>query len=186
MVRVPSPGAPLGSGQLQLLIRFWVSTTVLPFVLSNKMPLARHCHTLSWISNEEVGKAATSSHIKRLTGRGGAWGEGRGHSAHSVNMHAQRTSGGTEEERESERWALRACDELKSPQKEGHPRSIAEGRCKLSAFFFVKWDRIRTDCSHTTGPWICLNCCSFTDIVAKSQSQFAQILQNKCRVLVLL
>lgn len=34
-------------------------------------------------------------------------------------------------------------------------------------------DRISTDCSHWAGPWICLTCCNFTDIVAKSQSQFA-------------
>lgn len=34
-------------------------------------------------------------------------------------------------------------------------------------------DRIKTKRSHTAGPWICLKCCNFTDIVAKSRSQFA-------------
>lgn len=34
-------------------------------------------------------------------------------------------------------------------------------------------DRIRADCSHTDRPWICLKCCNFTDIVAKSWLQFA-------------
>lgn len=40
-------------------------------------------------------------------------------------------------------------------------------------------DGIRTDCSHPAGPWICLKCCSFTDIVVKSRSQFARLEKPK-------
>lgn len=149
-VRFPPPGCPLpGSGQLHLLIRSWVGTTGLPFVLFTKMPLARHCRALSWISNEEAGKAATSSHINRLSGRGG--GGGGSHYAHSVNMHAEKTSGGAADSRE---------------RKGGREMSIKDpGRAEISivrrtskincwekmqtkCFCCGERQRIRTGCSH--------------------------------------
>lgn len=172
MVRVPPPGPPPGSGQLQL-IRFRAGTTVLPFVLSIKMPLARHCHALSWISHEEAGKAATSSHIKRLSGRG--WGGGSVVLILLICMRRIQV-GETKIDRRGKRGREMS---IKDPGRAeiSIERRTSKINCwekmQTKCFCSGERDRIRTDCSHAAGPWICSKCCNFTDIVAKSRSQFA-------------
>lgn len=103
-VWLPPHRSPQGSGHLHrlpLLINQTLGGHYRPAIcswLSSSMPLERHCHTLSWISNEEAGKAATSSHIRIndfQAGRNGAL---------FVNMHAERTSEwGWDRQRQKER-----------------------------------------------------------------------------------
>lgn len=170
MVRVPPPGPPLGSDQLQLLIKFRVGTRVLPFILSNKMPLARHCHALSWISNEEVGKAATSSHIKRLSDRGG------GILLIVLICMQRKQVGETKIDRRGKRgreMSIKDSGRAEISIERRTSKINCWKKMQTKCFCSGERDRIRTDCSHTAGPWICLKCCNFTDIVAKSWSQFA-------------
>lgn len=101
--------------------------------LSNRMPLVRHCRTLSWISHKEASKAATSSHIRINDLQAGR--------NIFANMHEAKNKWRRMRQAEDEkrqRWALRTTDKLQTPQRGGHSRSIAGRRCRLSAFVMAR------------------------------------------------
>lgn len=149
-VRFPPPGLPLGSGQVHLLIRFWVGTADLLFVLSNKMPLARHCRALAWISNEEAGKAATSSHIKWLSGEDGGWGGGI--LLILLICMQRKQEGETKIDRGGKRgreMSIKETGQAEISTERRLPKINCWEKMQTKCFCSGERDRIRSDCSHT-------------------------------------
>lgn len=117
-------------------------------------------------------KAATSSHIKRLSSRAG---KGGGVLLILFICMQRKQVGETKIDRRGKRGREMS---IKDPgwAEISIERRTSKINCwekmQTKCFCSGERDRIRTDCSHPAGPWICLKCRNFTDIVVKSRSQF--------------
>ena len=121
-------------------------------------------------------KAAASSHIRRNDFRAVS------NKPHFVNMHVGRRAEGeqsrqrqTKEESKADRLQLKTGDKLKSPWREGHSRSIADRRCRLSAFITVREAEFCL-IVHTLRPWIRWKHSNITDAAFELQTFFSYLL----------